>query len=181
MWNYKSVPFSLLPLVCICLWVFKVLQASLMAWMVKNLPVLQETEVRSLGREDPLEKGMATHSSILAWRIPWPEKPGGLQSIGLQSQTWSGAFHFYLKYSTFCYLYSGQPGGTEATIRDRHHCNWAVLTGWCYGVLETVNFSYLCFLLFADLHISYTERKSHSFEVRIYVLFFLGHSVPGNT
>ena len=55
-----------------------------MAWMVKNLPVLQETEVRSLGREDPLGKGMATHSSILAWRIPWPEKPGGLQSIGLQ-------------------------------------------------------------------------------------------------
>ena len=90
-------------------------------------------------------------------------------------------FHFYLKYSTFCYLYSGQPGGTEATICDRHHCNWAVLTGWCYGVLETVNFSYLCFLLFADLHISYTERKSHSFEARIYVLFFLGHSVPGST
>ena len=55
-----------------------------MAWMVKNLPVLQETEVRSLAREDPLEKGMATHSSILAWRIPWTEKPGGLQSIGLQ-------------------------------------------------------------------------------------------------
>ena len=83
-WNYKSVLFSLLPLVYICLWVFKVLQAFLMAWMVKNLPVLQENEVRSLGREDPLGKGMATHSSILAWRIPWPEKPGGLQSIGLQ-------------------------------------------------------------------------------------------------
>ena len=48
-----------------------------MAWMVKNLPVLQETEVRSLAREDPLEKGMATHSSILAWRIPWIEEPGG--------------------------------------------------------------------------------------------------------
>ena len=44
----------------------------------------QETQVRSLSREDPLEKGMATHSSILAWRIPWTEEPGGLQSIGLQ-------------------------------------------------------------------------------------------------
>ena len=46
-----------------------------------------ETQVRSLGREDPLVKGMATHSSILAWRIPWKEEPEGLQSIELQSQT----------------------------------------------------------------------------------------------
>ena len=52
--------------------------------MVKNLPVLQETWVQSLGWEDPLEKEMATHSSILAWRIPWAEKCGGLQSMGLQ-------------------------------------------------------------------------------------------------
>ena len=47
---------------------------------------VQETWVRSLGREDALEKGMATHSGILAWRIPWTEEPGGLQSMGLQSQ-----------------------------------------------------------------------------------------------
>ena len=53
--------------------------------MVKNPPVKQETQVRSLGGEDPLEEGVATHSSILAWRIPWTEEPGGLQSIGLQS------------------------------------------------------------------------------------------------
>ena len=52
--------------------------------MVKNLPAVQKTWVRSLGQEDPLEKGMATHSSILAWRIPWTEKPGGLQFIELQ-------------------------------------------------------------------------------------------------
>ena len=58
--------------------------ASLMAQMVKNLPEMQETWVQSLGQEDPLEKGMATHSSILAWRIPWTEEPDGLQSIGLQ-------------------------------------------------------------------------------------------------
>ena len=51
--------------------------------MVKNLPVMQETCVRSLGQEDPLEKGMATHSSILAWRIPWTEEPGGPQSMWL--------------------------------------------------------------------------------------------------
>ena len=48
--------------------------------MVKNLPAMQETPVQSLGQEDPLEKGKATHSSILAWRIPWTEEPGGLQS-----------------------------------------------------------------------------------------------------
>ena len=52
--------------------------------MVKNLPAIQETWVPSLGWEDPLEKGMATHSSILAWRIPWTEEPGGLQSMGSQ-------------------------------------------------------------------------------------------------
>ena len=55
--------------------------------MVKNLPAIQETWVLSLGREDPLQKGMATHSSILAWRIPWTEDPGGLPSMGSQSQT----------------------------------------------------------------------------------------------
>ena len=57
------------------------LGASLVAQM-KNLPAMQEPWVRSLGWKDPLEKGMATHSSILAWRIPWPEELGGLQSMG---------------------------------------------------------------------------------------------------
>ena len=52
--------------------------------MVKNLPARQETLVRSLGWEDPLEKGMLTHSSILAWEISWTEEPGGLQSMGWQ-------------------------------------------------------------------------------------------------
>ena len=52
--------------------------------MVKNPPVMWETWVRSLGLEDPLEKGMATHSSVLAWRIPWTEEPGVLQFMGLQ-------------------------------------------------------------------------------------------------
>ena len=55
-----------------------------MAQMVKNLPAMQETRIQSLGRDDPLEEGIATHSSILAWRIPWMEEPGGLQSMGPQ-------------------------------------------------------------------------------------------------
>ena len=55
-----------------------------MAQTMKNLTAMQETQVQSLGWEDPLEKGMATHSSILAWRIPRTEEPGGLQFVGLQ-------------------------------------------------------------------------------------------------
>ena len=54
--------------------------------MVKNLSAKQETWVQSLGREDPLEEEMATHSNILAWKIPWTKEPGGQQSVGLQSQ-----------------------------------------------------------------------------------------------
>ena len=57
---------------------------DLLVQMAKNPPEMQETQVRSLGREDPLEKGMAIHSSILAWRIPWTEEPGGPQFMGLQ-------------------------------------------------------------------------------------------------
>ena len=58
--------------------------ASLVAQMVKNLPAMRETWAQSLGWEDPLEEGMATHSSILAWRIPWTEEPDGLQSMESQ-------------------------------------------------------------------------------------------------
>ena len=55
-----------------------------MAQAVKNLPAMQETQVQSLGQEDPLEKEIATHSSILVWRIPWTEEPGKVQSVGSQ-------------------------------------------------------------------------------------------------
>ena len=71
----------------LCLSLFFVLAVPhgfLVAHMVKNLPTIQETWVQPLGQEDLLEKGMATHSSILAWRLPWTEQPGGLQSTGLQ-------------------------------------------------------------------------------------------------
>ena len=58
------------------------LETSLVAQMVKNVPAMRETWVRSLDWEDPLEEGMATHSSILTWRIPWTEEPGGSQRVG---------------------------------------------------------------------------------------------------
>ena len=57
-------------------------RGSLVAQMVKNLPAMQETWIRSLGQEDTLEKGMATHSRILAWRIPWAEEPGRVGAVG---------------------------------------------------------------------------------------------------
>ena len=59
------------------------LWASLVVETVKNLPAMWKTQVQSLNWEDPLKKGMATHSSILAWKIPWTEEPGGLQSMGV--------------------------------------------------------------------------------------------------
>ena len=58
------------------------MRVYLVAQMVENPPAVLETQVQSLGQEDPLEKGMATHFSILTWRIPWIEEPGGLQSVG---------------------------------------------------------------------------------------------------
>ena len=67
---------------------------SLVAQTVKRLPTMQETRVRSLGWEDALEKEMATHSSTLAWKIPWMEEPGRLQSMGLQSRTRLSDFAF---------------------------------------------------------------------------------------
>ena len=95
-------------------------QLSLVAWMVKTLSAIQETQVRSLCWEDPLQKGMATHSSILAWRIPWTEEHCGLWSIGFQRvghswsdwacmHTWSKSIIFtfgeksrFLKRTVFC-------------------------------------------------------------------------------
>ena len=71
-------------------------QASLVAQRVKRLPAVQETWVRTLGWEDPLEKDMATHSSILAWRIPWTEELGGLQSMGRKESDTTEQLHFHL-------------------------------------------------------------------------------------
>ena len=78
---------------------------SLVAQTVKNLPAILETCVQSLGQEDPLEKDMATHSSILVWRIPRTEEPGGLRSMGLQRVGYNQAtntFFHYIPYSSPC-------------------------------------------------------------------------------
>ena len=80
-------------------------EASLVAQMVNKLPEMRETWVRSLGWEDPLEEDMATCSSILAWRIPWTEEPGRLQSIGLQRVDMTKQFSL----SLFIWLHSPNP------------------------------------------------------------------------
>ena len=79
---------------------------SLVAWTVKCLPTMQETQVRSLGRENPLEKEMATHSSIHAWKIPWTEEPGRLQSTGSQrvGHDWATSVHFTLRHVPTSFL-----------------------------------------------------------------------------
>ena len=84
MLKFSSTKVWVYTLPCFFIWTFNYKLNEIMAQTVKNLPVMQETRVQALGWEDPLEKGMATHSSILAWRIPWTEKPGGLQFVGLQ-------------------------------------------------------------------------------------------------
>ena len=98
LWPFKIAYCVLIPYICmICkyflhlcrlpfyFWLF--LQTSLVAQMVKRLPTMQKTRVRSWGQEEPLEKEMAPHSSTLVWKIPWTEEPGRLQSMGSQSDT----------------------------------------------------------------------------------------------
>ena len=77
--------------VCVCIYIYMyvcmyicIYRAALVVQTIKNLPAMQETQVQSLGQENPLEKGMATHSSFLAWEISWTEEPSKLQSMGLQ-------------------------------------------------------------------------------------------------
>ena len=72
-----------------------------MAQMVKNLPIMQETWVRPLGQEELLEKKMATHSSIPAWRIPWTEEPGGLQSTGRKESDTTERLHFHFHFKDY--------------------------------------------------------------------------------
>ena len=85
--------------------------ASPVAQMVENLPARQETWVRSLGKEDPLEEEMAAHSSLLVWRIPWTGEPGGLQSTGLQSQTRLSCWHVHVRLPLGLWVRSGLSRG----------------------------------------------------------------------
>ena len=124
--------------ICICIynWIYTyVYGASLVAQMVKNLPAIQETQVRSLGQEDPPGEDMPTHSSIPAWRIPWTEEPGGLQFIRPHRvrHNWRDFAHMH----TYLYIYMhthiwGFPGvvsGKEPTCQCRRHRNAGSIPG----------------------------------------------------
>ena len=96
-----------------------------MAQTVKNLPAMQETQVRSLGQEDPLEKGMTTHSSILVWRIPWTKDPGGLQSVRSQRVRHDWVTNiFTLSYNYIhihIYIYYNFVSQEETHVLNSHH------------------------------------------------------------
>ena len=98
----QMAPVDMTPLSCLILHSIH-LWASLLAQLVKNLPAMQETQVRSLGWEDPREEEMATHSSIPAWRIPQTEEPGGLQSTVSKRVGHDGGMNIF----TFPYIYGG--------------------------------------------------------------------------
>ena len=118
-----------------------------MAQLVKNLPAMQETQIRSLGGEDPLEKEMATRSSILAWKIPWTEEPGGLQSMGVTRVRYDlvnkpppprghnsgrGKSLAQINGGLKQWCLQGNPGnsGTVAALRERKSMAKVMLEGW---------------------------------------------------
>ena len=118
-----------------------------MAQMVKNLPAMQETWVQSLGLEDPLEEGMATHSSIFAWRIPWTEKPVGLVHGVTKSRTRLSDLHFHFFLSLYflrivelktCVEEASFPCADELSYSflSLSHCSTSC--SWCLQCHETL-------------------------------------------
>ena len=98
---------------------------SLVAQMVKNLPAVWETWVQSLGQEDPLEKGMATHFTVLAWRTPWTEVPSRLQSMGSQTHDWATHFTFTSFRIAWFNLLAVQ--GTQKSLLQHHNSKPSIL------------------------------------------------------
>ena len=94
------------------------LWASLVAQMVKYLPAMWETWVQSPGQEDPLEKEMVTHSSTLAWKMPWMEEPDGLQSMGWQSRTQLSNLTFFCGRGPLISVSISLPHGSDGSVKD---------------------------------------------------------------
>ena len=115
---------------------------SLVAQTVKRMPATQETLVQSLGQEDPLEKEMVTHYSILAWRIPWTEEPGGLQSTGLQGvgHNWATSLHFTSLWASLALPFFGIGMKTDL-FQSCGHC-WVFQICWH---IECSTFTASCF------------------------------------
>ena len=109
------------------------MESSLVAQMVKNLPAVWEVWVRSLGREDPLEKGMATHSRILAWKIPWTEEPGGLR--GGAGSAWRAASQ-----SSVVWMRDGSTAPGVAGVESAEQTEGAGVAGPLHAPLEVEGF-----------------------------------------
>ena len=144
---HTSLPFTLES---------EVERASLAAQMIKNLPAMQETQVWSIGQEDPLEKGMAIHSSILAWRIPWTEEPDGLQSRSCKVRHYWGT-------NTFA-VHSEFENGDGTTFRtkailSRFHIHQLRLGPWHSqasqhpGLFRWINEKDIISTIFKPLHL----------------------------
>ena len=141
--------------VCMCLYMH-LLGASQVAQWVKNPPVVWKTQemwVQSLGQEDSLEEGMATHSSILAWRIPWTKEPGGLQSIGSQrvGYNWSHrtCSHTYINLShlSICSVTKKKRNMGAANDKINSSLPWFLLLALAFQML----FFFFFFLLLFDI------------------------------
>ena len=136
--------------------------ASLMAHMVKNLPAMWETWVRALAWEDPLKKGMATHSSILAWRIPWTEEPGRLQSMGSQ--------RVRHKRQIFTFTFSQALLGTQKDCQKAQFRKKEIIFKIVIGI----------WLLYNVMLVSAVQQSESVIHIHISTLFFrfpphLGH------
>ena len=127
------------------------LYRALVAQMVKNMPVKQETQVRSLGKEDHLEKGMATHSSIRAWRSPWTEKPGRLQSmrwqrVGHDWETNTFTFTLYRALKNFSAKYCWNPK-LQMLIHQNCFVNFIIISNlkeeYLYSFAKQLKSSYI--------------------------------------
>ena len=149
--------------------------ASLEGQTIKNLPAIWETQVRSLGREDPLEKEMATHSSIFAWRISWTEEPGGLQSTGSQrvGHDWG----------TNTFTYELWVTDVKKQIYDYIEIN---LEYWLEGLMLEQKFQYFGYLiqradsLGKTLMLGQIESKSRRGQQRMRLLDSITNSVDMN-
>ena len=147
----------------------------------KCLPAVQETWVRILGREDPLEKEMATHSSTLVWKIPWTEEPGRLQSMGSQrvGHDWATSFHFrvwkiwplfpFLSPPSFSLAVPHNMWGHNCPVRDwtcfpsDGSMEWVLTSGLAGKVLLFIFFSFLPYSPFSFLIFSFLFYQKRLF------------------
>ena len=155
--------------------------ASLVAQRLKRLPAMWETLVRSLSREDPLEKAMATHSSTLAWRIPWTEEPGGLQSMGSQrvGHNWATWLHFWLHFFVVnvelwllgMWVVSGI--GWEGEIAKNMRKIWGMMNMFTTWIVVMVVWVYICQSVSSLAHVK-TYQSIHFEDIHfiIWELYF---------